>query len=54
MMAYLVCTNFCTWLRTKIGESQAVSDPSQITQKCAFLSPWVTPVVVPLRQTQTG
>lgn len=51
MMVYLVCAHLSTWLRTKNGECQAGGDPSQITQKCAFLSPWVSPVVVPLRQT---
>lgn len=54
MMVYLVCAHFSTWQRTKTGECQAGGDPSQITQKCAFLSPWVSPVVVPLRQTDTN
>lgn len=54
MLVYLVCAHFSRWLRTKNGECQAGSGPSQITQKCAFLSPWVSPVVFPLRQTDTN
>lgn len=37
------------WPGTKNEECGVGSDPSQITEKCTFLSPWVSPVVVPLR-----
>lgn len=54
MMLYLVCAHCNTWPRTENGECQAGGDPRQITQKCAFLSPWVSHMVVPLGQTDTN
>lgn len=54
MIVYLVFAHFSARLTTKNEECQADDDPNQITQKCAFLYPWVSLVVVPLRQTDTN
>lgn len=54
MLVCLVCAHLCSWLRTKNEDGWLGSDPGQITKKCAFLSPWVSPVVAPPRQTHTN